>query len=225
MSRSVAPTPSKYWRIGACQPRTTHVSAPPLPDSRASSTSRLSSTTNPSSAPDARSAETTGARSPRATPGRPQPSQPLGGRDDIQATHAALSDIAETCLKQISLAEWPKLAEKFGEPTIGEELPRSGATSELAILALEMERKLSKERILELYLNHIYMGAGAYGIEAAARTYYNKSASQLSITEAATPTPQRKAEELRSGKRDAFSRGEGVLTARFRWGDAGCAAR
>jgi penicillin-binding protein 1A len=53
-------------------------------------------------------------------------------------------------------------------------------------LALEMERKLSKERILELYLNHIYLGAGAYGIEAAARTYFNKSASQLSITEAAT---------------------------------------
>ncbi|HKP74625.1 MAG TPA: PBP1A family penicillin-binding protein [Longimicrobiaceae bacterium] len=53
-------------------------------------------------------------------------------------------------------------------------------------LALEMERKLSKERILELYLNHIYLGAGAYGIEAAARTYFNKPASQLSITEAAT---------------------------------------
>ena len=53
-------------------------------------------------------------------------------------------------------------------------------------LSLEMERKLSKERILELYLNHIYLGAGAYGIEAAARTYFNKPASQLSITEAAT---------------------------------------
>ncbi|MFL5384412.1 MAG: penicillin-binding protein 1A [Longimicrobiaceae bacterium] len=53
-------------------------------------------------------------------------------------------------------------------------------------LSLEMERKLSKERILELYLNHIYLGAGAYGIEAAARTYFNKPAAQLSITEAAT---------------------------------------
>jgi penicillin-binding protein 1A len=53
-------------------------------------------------------------------------------------------------------------------------------------LALEMERKLSKRRILELYLNHIYLGAGAYGIEAAARTYFNKPASQLSLLEAAT---------------------------------------
>ena len=55
-----------------------------------------------------------------------------------------------------------------------------------ARLALEMERKLPKKRILELYLNHIYLGAGAYGIEAAARTYYNKPASRLSMIEAAT---------------------------------------
>jgi penicillin-binding protein 1A len=53
-------------------------------------------------------------------------------------------------------------------------------------LALEMEGSLSKERILELYINHIYLGAGAYGVEAAARTYFNKPASNLSITEAAT---------------------------------------
>ncbi|HEX5727543.1 MAG TPA: PBP1A family penicillin-binding protein [Longimicrobiaceae bacterium] len=53
-------------------------------------------------------------------------------------------------------------------------------------LALQMERRFSKERILELYLNHIYLGAGAYGIEAAARTYYNKPAAQLSLLEAAT---------------------------------------
>jgi penicillin-binding protein 1A len=55
-----------------------------------------------------------------------------------------------------------------------------------AKLALEMERKLSKERILELYLNHIYLGAGAYGIEAAARTYFGKPASRLTVLEAAT---------------------------------------
>ncbi|HEX8361122.1 MAG TPA: PBP1A family penicillin-binding protein [Longimicrobium sp.] len=55
-----------------------------------------------------------------------------------------------------------------------------------AKLALEMERKLSKERILELYINHIYLGAGAYGIEAAARTYFGKPASQLTVLEAAT---------------------------------------
>jgi 1A family penicillin-binding protein len=55
-----------------------------------------------------------------------------------------------------------------------------------AKLALQMERRLPKRRILELYLNHIYLGAGAYGIEAAARTYFDKPASQLSPLEAAT---------------------------------------
>jgi len=55
-----------------------------------------------------------------------------------------------------------------------------------AKLALEMERKLSKDRILELYMNHIYLGAGAYGIEAAARAYFAKPASQLTVLEAAT---------------------------------------
>jgi penicillin-binding protein 1A len=55
-----------------------------------------------------------------------------------------------------------------------------------AKLALEMERRFSKERILELYLNHIYLGAGAYGVEAAARTYFDKPAEDLTVEEAAT---------------------------------------
>jgi penicillin-binding protein 1A len=53
-------------------------------------------------------------------------------------------------------------------------------------LAMEMERRFSKKEILELYLNHIYLGAGAYGVEAAARTYYGKPARQLTPLEAAT---------------------------------------
>jgi penicillin-binding protein 1A len=53
-------------------------------------------------------------------------------------------------------------------------------------LAREMEDHFSKEKILELYLNHIYLGSGAYGIEAAARTYFGKSARELSLAEAAT---------------------------------------
>jgi penicillin-binding protein 1A len=55
-----------------------------------------------------------------------------------------------------------------------------------ARLALEMERRFTKRRILELYLNHIYLGAGAYGLEAAARTYFDKPAAELTVTEAAT---------------------------------------
>jgi penicillin-binding protein 1A len=53
-------------------------------------------------------------------------------------------------------------------------------------LARQMEKEFSKEKILELYLNHIYLGSGAYGIEAAARTYFGKPAARLSVTEAAT---------------------------------------
>ena len=53
------------------------------------------------------------------------------------------------------------------------------------VLALWLERKFSKAEILELYLNRIYFGAGAYGIEAAAQRYFNKSARQLTLAEAA----------------------------------------
>lgn len=54
-----------------------------------------------------------------------------------------------------------------------------------AILATEIERRYSKDEILELYLNEIYYGNLAYGVEAAAETYFNKSASQLTLGEAA----------------------------------------
>jgi penicillin-binding protein 1A len=54
-----------------------------------------------------------------------------------------------------------------------------------AILAFRVEATLSKDRILELYLNQIYLGQGAYGVEAAAREYFDKRASQLSVAEAA----------------------------------------
>lgn len=54
-----------------------------------------------------------------------------------------------------------------------------------AILSLQIEKNFSKERILFLYMNQIYMGQGAYGIEAAARTYFDKSAKDLDIAESA----------------------------------------
>jgi penicillin-binding protein 1A len=54
-----------------------------------------------------------------------------------------------------------------------------------AMLAVWLERKFSKTQILELYLNRVYFGAGAYGIEQAAQHYFGKSARQLSLPEAA----------------------------------------
>ncbi len=54
-----------------------------------------------------------------------------------------------------------------------------------AVLALELERRYSKDRILEMYLNQVYFGQGAYGVEAAARTYFGKPVSDLELGEAA----------------------------------------
>ena len=54
-----------------------------------------------------------------------------------------------------------------------------------AILAFRIERALSKERILELYLNQIYLGSGAYGVAAASLEYFDKSIKELDYSEAA----------------------------------------
>lgn len=54
-----------------------------------------------------------------------------------------------------------------------------------AILALALERTFTKEAILELYLNRVYFGGGAYGIDAAARKFFGHPAEQLSLAEAA----------------------------------------
>ena len=54
-----------------------------------------------------------------------------------------------------------------------------------AILAFRIEQAYSKDRILELYLNEIFFGLGAYGIAGAALTYYDKSVNELTIAEAA----------------------------------------
>jgi penicillin-binding protein 1A len=53
------------------------------------------------------------------------------------------------------------------------------------VLALALERKFSKDQILELYLNRVYFGGGAYGIDAASRRFFGHSADSLSLGEAA----------------------------------------
>ena len=54
-----------------------------------------------------------------------------------------------------------------------------------ALLALKIERTYSKDKILELYLNEIYLGLGAYGIAAASLTYFDKAVNELTVPEAA----------------------------------------
>ncbi len=52
------------------------------------------------------------------------------------------------------------------------------------VLSMKMEKKFSKDKILEMYLNTIYFGSNAYGIENASKTYFNKSAKELTLNEA-----------------------------------------
>ncbi len=55
-----------------------------------------------------------------------------------------------------------------------------------AVLALWLEWRFSKDEILEMYLNRVYLGAGAYGVDAAAERYFGKSARDVNLAEAAT---------------------------------------
>jgi penicillin-binding protein 1A len=93
-------------------------------------------------------------------------------------------------------------------------------------LAQEIERRYSKDKILEMYLNTIYFGGGAYGIEAAARTYFSKSVGQLSLTEAALLAGLPKAPSLSSPFNDlkrATMRRDYVLTRMEKEGHIGAA--
>ena len=83
---------------------------------------------------------------------------------------------------------------KQGGSTITQQLARNifltnsrtfGRKLKEAVLALAIEGKFSKDQILELYLNRVYFGGGAYGIDAASRTFFGHGAEQLSLGEAA----------------------------------------
>src|SRR5262249_53625743 len=89
------------------------------------------------------------------------------------------------------------------------------------VLALWLERKFGKSQILELYLNRVYFGSGAYGVEAAAQKYFGKPARAVKVAEAAmlaglAKSPRRLGREPNSGRREA--RREGVLARHDRAG-------
>ncbi len=69
-------------------------------------------------------------------------------------------------------------------------------------LARQLEQKLSKKEILELYLNRIYLGDHSYGVAAAARTYFNKSLSELTLGESALLAALPKAPSLFAAESD-----------------------
>ncbi|CDX63083.1 Penicillin-binding protein, 1A family [Mesorhizobium plurifarium] len=84
------------------------------------------------------------------------------------------------------------------------------------LLALWLEHKHTKDQILEMYLNRVYFGSGAYGVEAASRRYFGKSARDVSLSEAALLAGLLKAPSKLSPARDpkaAEERAQLVLAA------------
>ncbi len=82
------------------------------------------------------------------------------------------------------------------------------------LLALWLERKFTKDEILTIYLNRVYLGAGAYGVEAAARRYFGKSSRDVTLSEAAMLAGLLKAPSRYAPTRDlarARARGRQVL--------------
>ncbi|HEX6307347.1 MAG TPA: PBP1A family penicillin-binding protein [Longimicrobiales bacterium] len=107
------------------------------------------------------------------------------GVDYRRVAGAALADIRargfvqgfSTITMQLARNVWP------------ERLPGQNRTLRRKLLeirvARDIEARYTKDEVLELYLNHIYFGGGAYGIEAASRNYFDKPAARLSLAEAA----------------------------------------
>ncbi len=90
-----------------------------------------------------------------------------------------------------------------------------------AILAVWLEARYSKDDILEMYLNRVYFGAGAYGVDAAARRYFGKPASSVTLTEAAMlagllPAPSRYAPTV--NREVAEGRAQLVISSMLREG-------
>lgn len=91
--------------------------------------------------------------------------------DDIKAGSAArgASTITQQLARNLYLSSEKKIERKIKE----------------AYLAIQIEKRLKKEQILEAYLNRIYLGQGAYGVQEAAQTYFSKDVGDLTIAECA----------------------------------------
>lgn len=90
----------------------------------------------------------------------------------LQNTSTGASTITQQLIRSVYLTKEKTLARKVRE----------------VVLAIELERRYSKDQIFNWYLNEIPFGQNAYGIEAAAQTYFNKPASDLSLAQAAALT-------------------------------------
>ncbi|MCX7988811.1 MAG: PBP1A family penicillin-binding protein [Thermodesulfovibrio sp.] len=103
------------------------------------------------------------------------------GIDYIGIGRALITDILHMQLKEGGSTITQQLAKIMfltPEKTISRKIKE-------AYLAMKIEKELSKEKILELYLNNVYFGHGAYGVEMASRIYFGRSVTHISLPEAA----------------------------------------
>jgi penicillin-binding protein 1A len=120
------------------------------------------------------------------------------GIDPIGLTRAMTRNLAAGRLVQGGSTLTQQLAKNLflsPERTIGRKVQE-------VLLAFWLENKYSKDQILEMYLNRVYFGSGAYGVEAAARRYFDKSARDVSLHEAALLAGLLKAPSRLSPARD-----------------------
>ncbi|MBD2103499.1 transglycosylase domain-containing protein [Leptolyngbya sp. FACHB-261] len=133
------------------------------------------------------------------------------GVDPIGTTRALVTNIRGGGIREGGSTLTQQLARNVLGSYVGKE-DSAGRKFREALVALKLEAVYSKQYLLLLYLNRVYLGNGVYGFEDAARFYFNKPASQLDISEAATlagilPAPNsynpvddyNKALELRDG--------------------------
>jgi 1A family penicillin-binding protein len=107
------------------------------------------------------------------------------GVDWLRVIGAAVANVRAGGIVQGSSTLTMQLARNvFPEQVPGTEKSLRRKLLEVRV-ARDIEARFSKEEILELYLNHIYFGGGAYGIEAAAHYYFDRTASELTLAQAA----------------------------------------
>jgi penicillin-binding protein 1A len=119
----------------------------------------------------------------------------IAAEDQNFYTHKGIDPFAIARAAYTDLQRMGEARRPVGASTITQQVARnmllgSNAVSlerkiKEALLAIKIERTLTKQRILELYLNEIYLGQGAYGVVAAAQTYFNKPLDQLTLGESA----------------------------------------
>ncbi len=118
----------------------------------------------------------------------------MSAEDQNFLTHRGVDPIAILRAAVTDLSQYGQGRRPVGASTITQQVAKNmllgnevsiARKAREAILAIRIEESLSKERILELYLNEIYLGLQSYGVASAAQSYFNKSLDELTLPEAA----------------------------------------